>query len=430
MGLVKELDMYTPLGGLLTFAFKDSCVVFDTHNRHYLEQYAPDLSISAPNFTKPHATSVCLTVDCKTVAPDTPLDCSANMGQALNYCMAVRDAQPTRPKIIAWLTNISENVFVQMEAHESGTTLSRTNVLTLQDAVAFVKSCVLNDEAHSPPNLHFSSALGAIEKPLGTSTDSYVAEFSIPNELSESIGKIIAADSSTRLPRNTQKFVVKRAWSGRASPSLAQEIELLTAIREKKHALDHNVPLLVYEGVDMEYGIVPAGVPFDPAVQPSSKVLRTVLLDVLHALKYLHTAFGFVHRDVRIANIITHDRRGILVDFDKATKFGDGRKVPYLGGCICVPKELIGNIRKSYVPDPSHDLLAFVLLVNACLSPRSLHGFLSENLENPRSRESQKLRDLWESLRETQPWRGYVEAAERVDYDGVEAACDLALFLW
>lgn len=143
------------------------------------------------------------------------------------------------------------------------------------------------------------------------------------------------------------------------------------------------------------------------------------------ALEYAHSK-GYVHRDVRPANIIVSDMStAILIDWAFACKFENVREQPYSGTIHHASRKTLLSLEKGEVPlsTPADDLESLVRCFFSLHHPLmavELSGVLSENCN--------ALTGVWDKwLRDRPGWIEAHEAAKTLNYRRVESLLSVLL---
>lgn len=421
--------------------------VIDTHERRYLNDLAPDITIQR-NTSSADRFNVASVLDLKGTSsgPGGKLGTANNLGQIWDYLMEMVGSQPGRRVFLAMLTNLKDAIIVKytigsthgQHRRRSQQPSSYTGRLvqykktTLALALRHLYS-ELTAEIANPPALPFHASAGELVHVLQRQSNAVVAVYRSPL----GINRIVKAASTP-------------AWT----ESVRSEINILQLLQTP--GKPKSIPELVYThnhnvvGELPEFGITPAGQCIHLELFKDPAEFRVCLEDVLQALGWVHGG-GVVHRDVRTDNVVVYqdwdtedvgemDRkwrfRGLLIDFDRATKIGT--ECVYEGGYISCPLELLQRARKVhspshmdldhgdddggdenspfetllYEPRAAHDYLAFVVLINTLIFPFPLRWFSYNRIERVNSAEHERLVRLWEVLKASQPWREMVNLAE------------------
>lgn len=411
--------MYQPCADLLSQYLADTdFLVFNTHHHYYLEGFAPDITVSLPGVAVADAMAMVLFVELK-AQDGTPLASDYNLGQVYEYLLAAARHQQERIKFIGILSNFKENIAVVLTRKSRHAYLTQYAGCTLFDCLRLV-TMVLNDKDFQPPELGFSELVGPMLKRLGRPSNSIVGEFSylewFPNSACMTTPTII-----TSPPR---RMAVKRS-KFRDSGALDKEVQVLLQIR--RSGGHDNLPYIVHLSDDhSEIGTLPIGTPISAASLKIRGLGCKIVDGILDGLIHLHS-LGFVHRDVRTANIILHGMTAVLIDFDAAALAGQPNI--HKGGCICAPEEVLNEPNMFYNPKPAHDYLALVLMVNSLLFPHAYLGFHSMRALQHGSAEQERLIALWEGLRASSVWAGLVLAAKEEKVDLLRAGLHALLVM-
>ncbi|KAA8914055.1 hypothetical protein FN846DRAFT_1013820 [Sphaerosporella brunnea] len=398
--------MYSPVAGLLRGLFPDHAVT-DTHLHTYLPDRPPDITISLKAINQIHKQYVITFIDLK--RGTAALDASAK-GQALDQLYKLAECQPWRRYITMLVSNIASNVFMTVERVGKSLELITYSSVNFETAMEYLK-VVVNDpqsQPHCPP---FSSPLGAIDKILGNTKLSAVAQFTVKGVPQ---GMSLVAQSPTTLETPTA-IAVKRCTAARAVDMIKNEIRTLRRMQTMgRHAL---LPTILFHTPDeLEYAMLPVAEPVDTLqLNNNGLMARTVTTDVLSAMTWLHER-SIVHRDIRWDNILLHDGHGLLVDFGSAV-FLPTPPVSYQGGFDCCPPRVLPVIDQPYTPAKADDYHAYVLLFNALLHPRSMKSLPSREVDSADSLDSKYWQHLWVELTNSDTWGRYVAAASREDLD-------------
>jgi len=144
---------------------------------------------------------------------------------------------------------------------------------------------------------------------------------------------------------------------------LRRESELMRRLRHPQipqwldEAVHRNETILVtelVEGDNLEQSIMELGYAY------TEREALTIVLQVLRPLRYLHEA-GYVHRDVRIPNVIRSGESVWLIDFGLACQIGEEQPDKWRGAEELPEAGGVGNgwsavKRRMRKPEPSSDL--------------------------------------------------------------------------
>lgn len=150
---------------------------------------------------------------------------------------------------------------------------------------------------------------------------------------------------------------------------------------------------------------------------------------LVSALEYAHSK-GYVHRDVRPANIIVSDMSSsqptaILIDWAFACKFENVTDQPYSGTIHHASRKTLLFLEKGQVPSskPADDLES---LVRCFFSLH--HPLMAVELSGVLSEDCKALTRVWDKwLRDRPGWIEAQEAAETLDYRRVESLLSVLL---
>ncbi len=395
----KEEAMYSEIQELLATKFSDFNVS-DTHRNPYLDSRAPDITISRAGAPTIHPIYIHTLVELK--RPEGQIDHST-LGQGLDQLYRLAKHQPWRHSFTMLVTNLTKNHFLQIRRARSGSMQFTEFVpVGFETAIDYLGQVLFNrDEQPELPS--FSTELGTVERVLGSTKHSIVAEFEI---------QAIPHVALRKMPQEGRLTIaVKCSRNPGCLSTIAEEIELLRQLNETGG--HQNVAKIVYfHPMKQEFGMEPVGEPALPSVFNSNQSLaRDVCREILSAIIWLHER-NIVHRDIRWDNIVLHEDSAVLIDFGTAIDIGKITcDVQYEGGYICCPPRLLCNLNALYRPQKSDDYHAYLLLLNSVLFPKSMVGFHSARIQVPTSNESKRLLDLWAELTKSLFWQTYVQAA-------------------
>lgn len=416
--------------------------VFDTHNRHYLEGQAPDITITVQDVADVDSASVVAIIELKHKSKNPNTMASESFGQVYDYLRKLARAQPNRRKIVGLLSDLTHNHIVIHESpnHQTVNILHFATV-GFAKALRFLKHCILHDAVTLPSIPSFSADLHILQMRLGNPVFSVVGVFAIPPNFPSTqrwltpdllpVGEQMVVKRTSNVPPRRPRASLIQAFTAVRTPQqletrpVAAEIKILQAIRSAGG--NPHLPKLMFHSLDMhEFGITPLGQPCNifTIKQP---LACTVLRDILTALKWLHSE-RIIHRDVRWDNIVVSGGRGILIDFGAAIVH-DGRMHDFEGGIVCAPSRVIGQFSRQYLPSPVDDCLAWVLLLNALLAPTRWAGLRSEDVMKEGSDSERRMRELWHRLEASSVWGPGVAAAMVRGYAEMERMLDVLVLL-
>ncbi|KAA8894702.1 hypothetical protein FN846DRAFT_912596 [Sphaerosporella brunnea] len=284
--------------------------------------------------------------------------------------------------------------------------------ISFEQAVTYIRDVVTISDAERPCTPPFSPVLGKIQRQLGMTPRSVIAEFVMP-EPSAAVGWI---EGVQIVPEEDDTVCVKRAYCADHTLYPIRACEDDITILKKIHDLgghDSLVRILFHDDDMLEYGMLPCGVPADPDdLNGWPTRARCVLNDVWSALMWLHK-HDILHRDIRWDNIVLYGTRAVIVDYGGGIDLGElaGDATDYVGGFICCPPRLLGDLQRPYYPKRGDDYHAYVLLVNTLMMPQTVTGVKSGNVASA----TRMLQEMWRRLRENELWRRYILAAEQED---------------
>lgn len=419
----KESPMYQPFTAFLTdYLSETDFLVFDTHNHFYLDGFAPDITVSLPGVATADAMSMVLFVEIKpqdksTIGNDkstlgndrSSLGNDHNLGQVYEYLITAARLQRERTQFAGILSDFHTNIAVVLTRFNHHVYLTHYIGALLPQLLQFI-TYILGEAAFQPPKLGFSDSIGPMLQRLGHPSNSIVGEFALREWFPFDAGvkpRPIPSGLTDACLEQRPRMAVKRSKFPN-SGALDQEVSVLITIRKSDG--HNNLPYIVHLSEDhSEIGILPIGLPITPSTLNLPGLGAKIVADVLSGLVFLH-GLGFIHRDVRRANVVLHGSTAILIDFDAAVPMG--RPTSHMGGCICMPEEVLRNPGGAYIPRRAHDFLAVVLMVNSLLFPGAYKSFKSMNMCVEDSEERGRVIQLWERLRESTVWGPLVGYAE------------------
>lgn len=448
---IEEAAMYAPVTKLVSEQLTvrrtkthPGTKVFDTHNRYFLEGQAPDITITVQDVADVDSASVVAIIELKHKSKNQTPMASESFGQVYDYLRKLARAQPNRRKIVGLLSDLTHNHIVIHESPNHYTVnILHFATVGFAKALRFLKYCILHDSVTLPSIPSFSADLHILQMRLGNPVFSVVGVFSIPPNFPSTnrwltpeplaVGDKMVVKRTSNVPPRRPRASLIRALASVRSPQpqpfetrpVAAEIKILQAIR-KAGGCKH-LPTLIYHSTDMhEFGIMPLGQPCNIFTM-KQPVATTILRDILTALEWLHIK-KIIHRDVRWDNIVLHGSRGVLIDFGAAI-IHDGRLHDFEGGIVCAPSRVIGQFDRQYLPSPVDDCLAWVLLLNALLSPTRWAGLRSDEIMTEGSDSEKRMRELWRGLETSRVWGPGVAAAKARLYTDMALMLDVLVLL-
>lgn len=398
----QEPETYPYICDLLHTGLNHSGViaaVYDTNNNPYLEGYKPDITITLPGLQEPDPASVCIIVEIKfhklKSAPDKKaFGTSSDFGQLYDYLLAVQRAQPERRTIVGVLSDVDRNYVVTLGQAESGHQVTHYCAESIFAVLAYLHDIALRDPAYRPPRLGFSLELGDMRRRLGNPRYCVVGEFPVPIGTP---GTVMAVKLTTKKSRESYFLDIF-----------------------KRDSYPHPcLPSIVYNlrDEDLEIGITPVGIQLEPTMSLNPQQARGILNDITSAVQWLHLRH-IIHRDIRCENIVLHNSRAILIDFDLAFFLLWSVPTTYSGGHICIPPTHLKGIiaqgwQYQYCPALSDDCYAVLLLAYILLFPSRFAGFRPSRITEPGSLEGPWMVNFWHELSESQMWGGLMALAEK-----------------
>ncbi|RPB18630.1 hypothetical protein L211DRAFT_871689 [Terfezia boudieri ATCC MYA-4762] len=453
--------------------------VLDTHERRYLNELAPDITIQR-NTCSADRFNAAAVIDLKGAAGK--LGSPTNLGQIFDYLMELVGCQPGRRVFLGMLTDLRDGIIVK---YTIGATRGQHRRRS-QDSGSYTGHLIqyrktsldvalrhlfheLTDETANPPHLPFTPGAGELVHVLQRHSNAVVAVYR-----HKGVNRIVKAPPKPEsVGAISSEIAFLRRLQGPSKPK---------SIPELVYVHDPPYPALP------EFGITPAGQPIHLELFKTPGEFRASLEDILDALRWVHE-HGLVHRDVRTDNIVVFRDwtdnpgnpgqsrcRGLLIDFDRATEIG--KECHYEGGYISCPMELLENVRNIftgssvrsysgssadflrensidmdmqglhgaveeasgqpesglstllYRPRKAHDYLAFVLLVNTLIFPFALRWYSYNRVVKANSEEHKRLVRLWDGLKQSHAWSGMVSLAESEETDITRWRKWLELIVW
>lgn len=341
--------------------------VFNTHNRAVLPPYKPDLCICLDGSIKADSASVYVAIEMKHIS--NPIDDDA-YGQVLDDLLVMHKCQPGRSVLVGLLSDLHINHIILLRIISSRKQqVVHYQTVSLATALTFLKQVLLLENPYRPPVPSFFIQLQSMERRLGNPKNSVVGEFRMPKSVLENIKSQWSSEAAILGTTMAVKVWVQNIQSASATPDTqrigtdvdhSQELMIYHLIQSKPAC--SYIARLVYESDHArELGIAPVGKSIDLRGISDPYTLDNILTDVLHGITWLHNN-GIIHRDIRRDNIIVVFEggggrtllRGKIIDFGAAISLEPGKidhlEQDYVGGYICCPRELIGDIRTPYTP--------------------------------------------------------------------------------
>ncbi|RPB18921.1 hypothetical protein L211DRAFT_853687, partial [Terfezia boudieri ATCC MYA-4762] len=400
----------------------------------YIDGDAPDITICCANSDKPLEVLTYGIIEVK--RPAETLDTTTNLTQLKHYILSLMQAQQGRKCFWGLLTNMKENILVTIEPFDrtgNKDDITKYSPLTWPAVIEFIRYS-MEVPYCSPPSLHFATKLGVIQDVVGSSTKWSLGEFFIPGDKTKTMvvknSILVVRNSILSLPEHYhihELRVLRHLTASRKikeAPSSILRLVWDPALKfgrdDRDMLVDGMYPRRLRQGwfandswnIDdryedpwdrdpesdnplprVQFGITPVGLPFDLADFKTPGDFRVAMDSLLDGLDWLHTTARILHRDIRPANVIVDrsTKLPVIIDFDCACMNPDisgNVQSTYAGGLICVPPKVIALALKAfedgddpvirricYKPEPSDDLVAFVLLVLAMLYPKQFSNF-------------------------------------------------------
>ena len=428
----KELDMYPDLIRAIRDGLydkdKDGILVVDTHKRHDIHV---DVSVAEHDDARlPFSLHYFLEFKLPGVEPRTTSHC----GQMLDYFKTVQEKQPRRSHFIGILSNYSTTwVYVALFGPE-GPKIDEYQCSSLADAIIFAEnSCHSKLQTKIPlldPALDLKFPVIALGKHYFLFTVN--KRIDLPDNRAtrtsrRQIVKNTGIDTGTpncsprwfspvRYKNGRQKgqFVLKISHD---KTSMEKEIMILQELRDTqcKH-----IPELVWTRGIQELGILPLGEPVLPG--ESAVISCEIVHGMIKGLKHLHN-LGIIHRDIRLSNLILERLQNkvnvVIIDYETAIKT-EGGQVKYSGGYICWPRRLLLSKEESYIPEPSDDLFACILVVLHLLFPCRFDEFNASKIQeagDDQNSERGRVLKMWRDIESSKLWGQFYDAARDKNYD-------------
>ena len=362
--------------------------------------------------------------------PGSNLISSENCGQVLDYCHQVRSKQPYRNAFVAILSNVKSAWVFTVEYQRSSLVVTKA-AASLIDAIIYADSLSQTQRRNILPTLKKPLSPYSV---LAVTRKYFVLKINQPKrradrfdlgQLSGTRGMKAWEDPKRHLG---DEFVLKIV---NGESDVKNELAILREIRELEC---RHIPELVWDpdGEIKGFGIVPAGVPI--SFHQPAEISRRIVEGLIDGLQYLHDK-GIVHRDIRPANLVLkpETEQVVIIDYECAVKPSDNQ-TDYLGGFICWPDRLLRNNTKMYIPEPSDDLMACILVVLHLLFPVQFDSFQAHSIKvtNPgesRTRETSQIIGLWDWIKKSKIWGSFMDAAENMEYEKLKEMSDVFCYV-
>ena len=435
----EEKDMYPDIIEAMQstlYSKAPGVFVVDTHDRG---DFRPDISVA--DFQDDRLV-YCLWYFIELKLSGSNLLAPDHCGQLLDYFHKSREKQRHRREFMGILSNF-DSAWVFTARYEAETvTIFKRSAPTLADALLYADAQSRLQYTKRIPvlNTRFSSeyTILAVAKhhflvrvPLPVSAPTSiptrpVARSAIVTRSQMNQAEVSSHDPHWRSPsrhRVPAAFVLKIVHG---DTSVANEIKILRKIRDIACS---NLPELVWapDG-GKELGIVPVGHPID--FRQVASVSRKIVEGVVDGLEHLH-AHGIVHRDIRPSNLVLdHKNNVVIIDYETSVILTHDTTADYLGGFICWPKRLLEYNTAHYIPDPTDDLFACILVVLHLLFPSWFDAFRASSIRISRvgqthNVETKRLLGLWKDIEHSAVWGPFAKAAKDRDYTVLKGMADV-----
>jgi hypothetical protein len=436
----KELDMYPDLiSAIRDGLYKDTkdILVVDTHQHR---DFYADVSVAPYEDPRlPYFVRYFLEFKLRGVEPRSPSNC----GQMLDYFNTAHEKQPHRSQFVGVLSNYDTSWVYVALFDKKGLKIEEYPCSSLADAIIFAETSSDSQMKSMIPPL--DSALDPKFSVIAVGKHYFLLSVEIQVALLPA-DSTMPGRSSTRLQTvknlNTYKwfppdrhkqrerfgksrFVLKIAHGRK---TLDNEIMILEKLRVGKCL---HIPELVWTRGSGELGILPIGEPVLPG--ETAIVSKKIVQGMINGLRYLHSQ-GIIHRDIRLSNLILtrvkNNVNVVIIDyetaFDSEGNHSTPNEVDYSGGYICWPRRLLQSMEQSYIPEPSDDLFACILVVLHLLFPRRFDEFSASNIgANNQNPETLSVLQMWKDIESSKIWGQFYEAARDRNYDRLLGIADV-----
>lgn len=145
-------------------------------------------------------------------------------------------------------------------------------------------------------------------------------------------------------------------------------------------------------------------------------------------MKWLHD-HRIIYREVCWDNILFRlGAYAVLIAFGAAV-IDDGSLRDFKGGIVCPPTRVICDPDLLYKPSPADDCAAWVLLINALLTPTCWAGMHSEEIMFKGTIERDRIQGLWKTLDGSRVWGLGVASAKNMQYGVMLELLELVVLL-
>lgn len=399
--------------------------VFNTRNEMVLNTSNPDLCVCIGGSRAADVSLIAVAVKIKHRSHIINED---DYSETLEYLEAMKAKQPNRVGVVALLTNLHQNYIILLRVtNPEITRLVRYKSASLAASLNYIKMIVLAHSTFRPPVLPFPRELGIMARRLGNPQNHDIGEFKID--------EMTIVDIRNSWPEEvpflgtTVAVKVLKEPTGELNlqlpPDVKQHEAVIYDIIQSCAPVCPQLAKLIYTHAPARaFGIIPVGKPLDPNAIIDHHTLHKLMLDVLKGITWLHNN-GILHCAIQCANVIivsapSGAQQARIIDFSSAVALAtENIEFPvqsYSGDLICCPRELIGTVGKQYTPKQSHDLHAWVLMLNMCVFPGGF-PYLQSKTDGIAAR---KLEAHWNQMARSRVWGPLVVAAEKGAIDVLE----------
>ncbi|KAF7294807.1 putative serine/threonine protein kinase [Mycena indigotica] len=395
-----EVSMYLSLNKILEALTPEGTFVHDTHS---FQKLPVDSTISWKGDLAITLFHILTIVEWKSL--DTEI-ISSHKGQMVDYLLAVKAKVPAHTQLHGVLSNLTTSFVFEM-------TFAQGNY----DVRVLRTDNLLHALMYAIDNTFTSAIVVRSTEIFASTMGNFIATVQlrdIPASLHPRVTKLF--------PRAT-KVVMKTS----ARPShTSQQQSFLNEVEMTKRVccLDRFVNVVQYlKDESPVLFMFPHGRPIGDKELPLT--MRNIVQGVVDGLKYIHDC-NIIHRDLRRSNVVLVKQQGhyqpMIIDFGCAVD-ADKKQILYEGSALAYPPRILSiNSPTLYDPTKGDDLFALILMVQTLLFPLSFSGFDVRKVEPSleRSRETQRLLDLWTALKSSSYWGQFYHAADRQDYNSLK----------
>lgn len=399
--------------------------VFNTRDEIVLNTSNPDLCICIGGSRVADLSLIAVAVKIKHKSHIINED---DYGETLEYLEAMKAKQPNRLGVVALLTNLHQNYIILLRVTNPDLTrLVLYKSATLAASLNYIKMIVLAHSTLRPSALPFPLELGIMERRLGNPQNHDIGEFKIDETTVVDIRN--SWPDEVPFLGTTVAVKVRKVPIGELSPQPSpdgkQHEAMMYDIIQSCAPVCPQLAKLIYTHAPAHVlGVIPVGKPLDPNAITDHHTLHKLMLDVLMGITWLHNN-GILHCAIQCDNVVIVSapsgvQQARIIDFGSAiTLSPDNIEFPvqsYSGDLICCPRELIGAVGKEYTPKRSHDLHAWVLMLNMCVFPGGFPYRQSKSDEIA----ARKLEAHWNRMALSRVWGPLVVAAQEGAVDALE----------